>query len=88
METEIFKLIVNSGGLAIALAILFFYSFNSFRQHTRERIEMRKEISNLQTEFHEFKNEMIEQLFVIQEKTNEVMTKFCAQLEKFTLNKT
>ena len=49
---------------------------------------MRKELSELQIEFHGFKNEMIEQLFDIQERTNEVMNKFCSKLEKFTSNQT
>jgi peroxiredoxin family protein len=82
METEIFKLIINSGGLAIALAILFFYSFNSFRQLSKERSEMREELGSLQTEFHTFKNNMIKQLFEMQEKTNDTLTKFCNFLEK------
>ncbi len=82
METEIFKLITNAGGLSLVLAVLFFYSLNSFRQHSNERIELRKELSTLQADFHEFKNQMIERMFESQEKITDVLTQFKAVLEK------
>jgi hypothetical protein len=44
METKIFELIVNSGGLALVLAILFYYSLTSFRYNKVERNELRKEL--------------------------------------------
>ena len=82
MDTKIFEIITNTGGLALVLSILFFYSLNSFRQHTRERIELRRELSRLQADYHVFKNEMIERMFDSQEKLTEVLTQFKIVLEK------
>ena len=82
MDSKIFELILNTGGLALVLSILFFYSLNSFRQHTKERIELRRELSRLQSDYHIFKNDMIERMFESQEKLTEVLTQFKIMLEK------
>jgi hypothetical protein len=82
METKIFEMLTNAGGLALVLSILFFYSLNSFRQHSRERIELRKELSDLQADYHEFKNQMIERMFETQERITEVLIQFKTVLEK------
>jgi len=73
METEIFKLIINSGGLALVLAILFYYSLTSFRYNKVERNELRKELKELQDDYHEFKNSVIEKLLESQEKFSETV---------------
>jgi predicted nuclease with TOPRIM domain len=73
METKIFELIVNSGGLALVLAILFYYSLTSFRYNKVERNELRKELKELQDDYHEFKNSVIEKLLESQEKFSETV---------------
>jgi predicted nuclease with TOPRIM domain len=73
METEIFNLIINSGGLALVLAILFYYSLTSFRYNKVERNELRKELKELQVDYHEFKNSVIEKLLESQEKFSETV---------------
>jgi hypothetical protein len=60
MEAEIFKLIINSGGLALVIAILFYYSLTSFKQHKVERNQLREELKELQDDYHEFKDNVIE----------------------------
>ena len=82
MDAYIFELIANAGGLALVLSILFFYSLNSFRQHSRERTELRKELSNLQADYHGFKNQMLERMFESQEKIADVLRQFKAVLER------
>jgi predicted nuclease with TOPRIM domain len=73
METKLFELIVNSGGLALVLAILFYYSLTSFRYNKVERNELRKELKELQDDYHEFKNSVIEKLLESQEKFSETV---------------
>jgi len=73
METKIFDLIINSGGLALVLAILFYYSLTSFRYNKVERNELRKELKELQDDYHEFKNSVIEKLLESQEKFSETV---------------
>ncbi len=82
MDAQIFEIITNTGGLALVLSILFFYSLNSFRQHSKERVELRRELSRLQADYHIFKTEMIERMFDSQEKITEVLTQFKTVLEK------
>jgi len=82
MDAKIFELIVNTGGMALVLSILFFYSLNSFRQHTKERIELRRELARLQADYHSFKNEMIERMFDSQEKITDVLSQFKELLDK------
>ncbi|MFN8258134.1 MAG: hypothetical protein U0W24_20765 [Bacteroidales bacterium] len=82
MDAKIFELIANTGGMALVFSILFFYSLNSFKQHSRERVELRKELTDLQTDYHGFKNQMIERMFDSQEKVTEVLSQFKAVLEK------
>jgi len=82
MDAKIFELIVNTGGMALVLSILFFYSLNSFRQHSRERIELRRELAKLQADYHNFKNEMIERMFDSQEKITDVLSQFKELLDK------
>jgi predicted nuclease with TOPRIM domain len=74
METEIFNLIINSGGLALVLAILILLlSLTSFRYNKVERNELRKELKELQDDYHEFKNSVIEKLLESQEKFSETV---------------
>jgi predicted nuclease with TOPRIM domain len=73
METKLFELIINSGGLALVLAILFYYSLTSFRYNKVERNELRKELKELQDDYHEFKNSVIEKLLESQEKFSETV---------------
>jgi hypothetical protein len=82
MDAKILEMIANTGGMALVLSILFFYSLNSFRQHSRERIELRKELSDLQADYHDFKTKMIERMFETQEKITDVLTQFKNVLEK------
>jgi hypothetical protein len=82
MDAKIFELITNTGGMALVLAVLFFYSLNSFRQHSRERIELRKELTELQADYHGFKNQMLERMFDSQEKITDVLAQFKEVLEK------
>jgi hypothetical protein len=60
METKIFELIVNPGGLALLLAILFYYSLTSFCYNKVERNELRKELKELQDDYHNVKNSVTE----------------------------
>lgn len=76
MDAQIFEMLLNTGGMALVLSILFFYSLNSFRQHSRERIELRRELARLQADYHEFKNDMIERMFDSQEKITDVLVEF------------
>jgi hypothetical protein len=62
MEAEIFKLLLNAGGLTIALAILFYYSVTSFKNSRAERNELKTELKQLQLEFHKFKDYVINDL--------------------------
>jgi SMC interacting uncharacterized protein involved in chromosome segregation len=82
MDTQIMEQIVNTGGMALVLSILFFYSLNSFRQHTKERIELRRELARLQADYHAFKNDMIERMFESQEKITDALTQFKNVMEK------
>ncbi len=82
MDAKIFELLINTGGLALVLSILFFYSLNSFRQHTKERIELRRELARLQADYHTFKNDMIERMFESQDKITDVLTQFKTLMEK------
>ena len=82
MENQIFELIVNTGGLALVLAILFFYSLTSFKQHSKERTELRKELNQLQEDYHEFKDSMIERLLESQDKFSEALNFFASVLDK------
>jgi len=82
MDAKIFELILNAGGFALVLSVLFFYSLNSFRQHTKERIELRRELARLQADYHEFKNDMIERMFESQEKITDVLIQFKSIIEK------
>jgi len=82
METKIFELLLNGTGLAIALSILFYYSLNSFKTWKLEREELRKELHELQNNFHLFKNEMIKELFQITDKSTACIEKFSVFLEK------
>jgi len=69
MEDSIFKLILDGAGLALALAILFYYSYNSFKVSRAEKLELRIELRNLQTDFHSFKNDVIKKLMTLNENT-------------------
>ena len=82
METKIFELIFNTGGMALVLAILFFYSLTSYKQSSRERTELRKELNELQTDYHNFKDNMIERLLDSQDKFSEALSFFSAVLDK------
>lgn len=82
MDALIFEQILNTGGIALVLSVLFFYSLNSFRQHSKERIELRRELARLQADYHAFKNEMIERMFDSQEKITDVLSQFKELLEK------
>jgi SMC interacting uncharacterized protein involved in chromosome segregation len=59
--------------LALVLAILFYYSLTSFRYNKVERNELRKELKELQVDYHEFKNSVIEKLLESQEKFSETV---------------
>ncbi len=85
METKIFDLIINSGGLALVLAILFYYSLTSFRYNKVERNQLRKELKELQDDYHDFKDSVIERLLESQDKFSETV-KFLA--EKIQAHKT
>lgn len=65
MEMEIIKLIANAGAFAIVIAILFYYSVYSFKSSKSEKVQLRSDLTQLQKEFHEFKNQMIEKLISI-----------------------
>ena len=82
MDSEIFDMITNTGGLALVLAILFFYSLTSFKQHSKERRELRKELHELQTDYHDFKDKMIERLLESQDKFSEALRFFASVLDK------
>jgi SMC interacting uncharacterized protein involved in chromosome segregation len=82
MDAQIMEQIVNTGGMTLVLSILFFYSLNSFRQHTKERIELRRELARLQADYHAFKNDMIERMFESQEKITDALTQFKNLMEK------
>ena len=59
MESEIFKIIFNSGSLALVLAILFYYSLTAFKSERSERLELKSDLKSLQIEFHKFKDSVI-----------------------------
>lgn len=82
MDNQIFELITNTGGLALVLAILFFYSLTSFKQHSKERTELRKELNDLQTDYHQFKDKMIERLLESQDKFSEALRFFASVMDK------
>gem|GEM_PF-4666367 len=86
MENQIFQLIINSGGLALSLAILFYYSINSYKQHSKERQELETDIDKLQEDFHDFKNDTIEKLFEIQTITNNILSEFSKNFHLFKSN--
>ncbi len=81
MEAEIFKLILNSGGLALVIAILFYYSLSSFKQHRVERNQLRKELKELQDDYHDFKDNIIEKLLESQEKFSETVRFLADKIE-------
>lgn len=81
METKIFELILNSGGLALVIALLFYYSLTSFKQHSEERIKLRAELKELQDDYHEFKNSVIEKLLESQEKFSETVRFLAEKIE-------
>jgi predicted nuclease with TOPRIM domain len=81
MEAEIFKLIINSGGLALVIAILFYYSLTSFKQHKVERNQLREELKELQDDYHEFKDNVIERLLESQNKFSETVRFLADKIE-------
>lgn len=62
METEILKLIISSSSMALSLAILFVYSWRMFIRSEKETERLKKEFSDLQRQFHTFKDKIIEEL--------------------------
>ena len=62
MESKIFELILNSGALALTLAILFYYSATSYKASRAERNDLKTELKQLQLEFHKFKDFVINDL--------------------------
>ena len=75
METQIFESIINSGGLALALAILFYYSVSMFKSTAKEHAELKTSIIKLQNDISGFKDETIKRLYDLQVETNQVLDK-------------
>jgi hypothetical protein len=88
MEKSIFELIMNAGGLALALAILFYYSYKSFNLSSSERKELKTELSALQKDFHNFKNQMIDKLVTLSTETKLSIDNLTDSLEKRNRYKT
>jgi hypothetical protein len=81
METKIFELILNSGALALVIALLFYYSLTSFKQHSKERIMLRAELKELQDDYLDFKDSVIEKLLESQEKFSETVRFLAEKIE-------
>jgi hypothetical protein len=73
MDSKILELILNSGGLALSLALLFFYSLNTFKANSTEKNEMKTDLKTLQSEFHKFKSDVIEKLIFTLDKNSDVL---------------
>jgi hypothetical protein len=88
MEKSIFEIILDTGGLAIALAILFYYSVKSFAASAKERTDLKAELSDLQKQFRDFQKDTISKLIEIHEDSlksiNELSLRMsqCTQLKK------
>lgn len=82
MEKTIFEMIINTGGLALVIAILFYYSLKSYQSNLTERLQQRKELSDLQSQFHSFKNDIIEKLIELSTETKLSVDKLSDSIEK------
>ena len=82
METAIFEMIINTSGVALALALLFYFSIKTFQIILTDRTNMQSEIKNLQTEFHSFKNQVIEKFITTMLENTDSLNHLRDELEK------
>lgn len=82
METQIFETIINSGGPALALAILF-YSVSMFKSTAKEHSELKTSIVKLQNDISGFKDETIKRLYDLQVETNQVLDKIADSISNY-----
>jgi len=73
METAIFELIINTSGVALALALLFYFSIKTFQIILTDRNDMKTELKVLQSEFHSFKNQVIEKFILTMSENTDTM---------------
>lgn len=64
MENTVISQILEGGGMALALLLLFFYSVSSYKVSMAERNALRVELRDLQTQFHEFKDRIIDNFLI------------------------
>lgn len=77
-----FELLMNAGGLTIALALLLYYSIKSYKFSESERTGLKLELSNLQREFHTFKNEIISNLINTINKNSDSLQHLTEKIEQ------
>jgi hypothetical protein len=82
MEKSIFELIVNTGGIALALAILFYYSVKSFANSIKDRNELKSELSDLQKQFRDFQKDTISKLIEIHDDSLKSINELSMRMSK------